>query len=1218
MFTTIFRHEITHWYRQPLPYIFGFFLFALALLTMWGMASEGASGPNAEMMNSYFRINFMTNYLSMFMLFILPAIIGVSVYRDYKSRMYTLLYSYPIQKAEYLLAKFCSSFLVAILVVSMLGLGFMLGTLMPGVNTDILLPFDLGAYTQLYAFYLIPNVFLFGIIVFAVVVFTRNIYVGFISIILVVILQGIFGGILTSVDLRYLAAMLDPIGDTAVKYMVKYWTLEERNTQALPVSGVILVNRLLWLGITILIAGITYWKFQFNQFVAGASQKKDTHIADQLPIFSRVVNISLPKVHFDFSFFQRLKTSWQLSDVDFRYIVFSWPFVAILLSGFLLVYFQQAQMNPPYGFQLLPTTARMLRVPMFIFTLVINLLTFLYMGVLIYRGKTTRMHALIDVVPQPDWVLLLSQLLAVLKVQFLLLTLVIVGGMLAQTINGYYRYEIGHYIFELYGLQFIHFAIWACIALFIHTLFKNMYLGFFILLLIPMGTGMLPQVGAQLGLDFLKESILQFNRVPGINLGFDYSDLNGYGSILPLYFAYKIYWLVAAIGLMLGAILLWKRGFTYTFKERWQLAKIRFTRPLKLVFFLTLIVFVGMGSSLYYQEHYVSKTNFTQEDQDRGFARNEKQYGHFQSTLQPKITKAKIDMQLFPDTRDFKANGTLYFVNKVDHIIDTILVATSFKEVTSYTINTPHHVLIQDEALHFDVIKLDKGLQLGDTLALNFAITNHPNSLLHNNSRVLSNGTYLDARILPTLGFRNAFLTSKKKRTAYGLGDRKVKDHLPTDTALLGYQFAYNNMDRIDYETVVSTASDQMAFSMGDLQNSWTEGGRNYFHYQSAGKITNNISWLSGRYVVEKDSTAGLSIEVYHHPDHNQNIGHLLGGLKASIDYCSSWFGALDYETLRLIEFPITTGTHATLNGNLIPYSESLFLCDIDDAKNEVFNFPFYTSAHEVAHYWWGHRVDPANVQGGKMLTESIAEYIALQVMKQHYGKEKATKFLATSREIYLRQRATAGDEHPLNMAREDQDYINYRKGLLVFNALSEYIGEAQLNMVLAKYEKARRYSLPPYPTSLDFLDTLAAAIPDSLQYLMRDMFETITLYDNAIKEVNIQDLKNGQYQVDLSFSISKYRSNAAGKKSYGEDASVMLTAGALESLPLKDYIRIGLFRNNDSDDQEIEIGIEEIKVSQIDNRITLIVDQKPNKVVIDPNFLLIDGDRRDDVWSER
>jgi ABC-2 type transport system permease protein len=333
--------------------------------------------------------------------------------------MYTLLYSYPFGKRAYLLAKFGAAFLVVSLVVGMIGFGFALGTQMPGVKTAALLPFDIMAYVQLYLVFVLPNMLIFGTLVFATVAFSRNIYIGFISVILLIMIQGILSSIFAGGAFQFLGSLFDPMGETAVKNTIRYWTLEDRNQLAIPMSAEILGNRIFWLSLTFLVFILIDRKFQFSQFSSQFTKKNKSDTAVKSPFYSKVEKIELPKFSTNYSWQKQLQTTWNISNYDFRHIVFSWPFLAILLAGLIMVLFQQSQMNPQNGIAQLTTTATMLRVPLFIFTGIINLLTFLYAGVLIYRSKINRMDGLIDIVPQPNWVLAGAKLIAILKVQLL-------------------------------------------------------------------------------------------------------------------------------------------------------------------------------------------------------------------------------------------------------------------------------------------------------------------------------------------------------------------------------------------------------------------------------------------------------------------------------------------------------------------------------------------------------------------------------------------------------------------------------------------------------------------------------------------------------------------------------------------------------------------------------------------------------------------------------
>jgi ABC-2 type transport system permease protein len=55
-------------------------------------------------------------------------------------------------------------------------------------------------------------------------------------------------------------------------------------------------------------------------------------------------------------------------------------------------------------------------------------------------------------------------------------------------------------------------------------------------------------------------------------------------------------------------------------------------------------------------------------------------------------------------------------------------------------------------------------------------------------------------------------------------------------------------------------------------------------------------------------------------------------------------------------------------------------------------DYPFYDTAHEVAHQWWAHQVIGANVQGATMLSETLSPYSALLVLEHEYGTDRVTR----------------------------------------------------------------------------------------------------------------------------------------------------------------------------------------------------------------------------------
>ncbi len=212
-----------------------------------------ATTASNQLANSPIALNGIINGLSVLTYFLLPSIVGASIYRDFKYNMHTILFSYPFTKMDYLLGKFLSSLTIVILVVLGIGLGAFCASYLPGINQSLLGPVSIIGYLQAYFIFVIPNLFFYGVIVFAIVTITRNISVGFITVILLLFVQSMISSFTNDADNRYLAGILDPFGSEALSYYTQYWTVAEKNVNLLPFEGIIVYNRLLWLGISLIV-----------------------------------------------------------------------------------------------------------------------------------------------------------------------------------------------------------------------------------------------------------------------------------------------------------------------------------------------------------------------------------------------------------------------------------------------------------------------------------------------------------------------------------------------------------------------------------------------------------------------------------------------------------------------------------------------------------------------------------------------------------------------------------------------------------------------------------------------------------------------------------------------------------------------------------------------------------------------------------------------------
>ena len=1206
MFSTIFKQELNYWFKKPAFYIYLAIFLGLSFFLSAAAAglfdSITATTGSSRIVNSPIRVNNVFNVLTTFIFFLFPSIIGVSIYRDYKSEMHTILYSYPFTKSNYLFAKFFSAILVITVIVLSIALGMFIGFRFPGTNTDIVGSFQLISYVKSYLVFILPNVLLFGAIVFAVVTFSRNIAAGFITIIIILFAQGIVESTLSDPEQRGLLALFDPFGSGAVNYYTKYWTPSERNELQIPIKEMIIYNRLLWLGVSTLIFGFVYKFFTFSQNAISFSFRKLKGERFTKSNISGITKIVLPKVAHNYSFTQNLKTMWSLSNIDFKYIVKSWPFISIVFVGLVLMIVGLSEIGNIFGTATLPVTWKMLNIGG-VFSLSINICTFLYAGMLVSRAKIARVNHLVDATPIPNWTLLFSKVIALVKMQIILLALIMLAGIIFQVYNGYYNFEFGHYFKELFFLSLLGYLVWAFLSIFIQTLVGNPYLGLFILLVVSIGMPFLSFAGIEL-------SIYKYNQGPG----FGYSDMNGYGVLSP-FLIYKIYWILCGLALLVMSVLFWVRGIPASFSERLSIAKSRLKGGYAISLTVFLIAFFSLGFSIY-QETGAKGKRISSKELELRRVEWEKKYKKFEDYKQPRIIAVNTTMDIFPKERLFKASAKIQMVNKTTTAIDSVFLNHNALEST-FKFSEPNKLVSKDTIHNFNIYHFENKIMPGDTLELAVTVQSNQNTTYRRRSPVRENGTFINNfALFPSLGYSSqGELTDDKTREKYNLPKNDLQAH-PSDSTALGDTYISKDSDWINFEATVSTSVDQIAIAPGYLQKEWIEGDRRYFHYKMDSKILNFYAFNSGRYEVKKEMFNGISLEIYYHKPHTFNLDRMMKGMKASLTYNSENFSPYQFRQARIIEFPRTGGTFAQAFANTMPFSEGIgFIADVDDEDDAGVDYPFSVTAHEVAHQWWAHQVIGADVLGSTLLSESMAEYVSLKVIENEQGRNKMRTFLKEALDGYLLQRTSERKREKPLMFNDGQGYIHYQKGSMVLYALSDYIGEEKMNGAIQKFISEVKFQEPPYATSIQFVNHLKEVTPDSLQYVIRDMFETITLYNNRITDSKVTELDNGKYQVDIEFEVAKYRNDEKGKRFYGDKVGDTISykndkmKTPILSIKLEDYIDVGIFTEEEVDGakEEVELYFKKHKITNINNKVTIIVDSKPTEVGIDPYNKLID-----------
>ncbi len=1181
-----------------------YFLVFFCLALLWIAAAGGlfkdaniSFGSGKVAVNSPFALIQTIAILGMFGITVMAAIMGRAVQQDVEYRTQSFFFTAPIGKLAYLGGRFAGALGVLLIVFTSLGLGAFVATLLPGMDAERLGPNRWAAYLLPYAIVLLPNAVVIGAVFFSLAAATKKMLPVYVGSVLVLIGWLIAIQLVRDVDNRTLAALIDPFGSRAVGTLTEYWTISERNLRLVPLEGVLLWNRLLWLGVGSVIAALCIWRFSFAEAASARAGKRGKPVAD--PAESAPEAAAAPTV-------ARVRVAaaatpvaaWRLVPhriwLEFRETTKNIYFGVLVLSGLLFLVFASTTVGDLYGTSTWPLTFQMIGLVQGSFAAFMLIIIAFYAGELVWRERDNRLDQISDALPTPTWLPLVSKLGALMLVPAVLQLLLMLCGMAIQAVKGYTRFEPGLYLYDLFTIDLVNYWLVCALAIAVHAIVDNKYVGHFVVVVYYL----LLLFASQLGLE---HNLYKFGNVPAAV----YSDMNGFGHFLPRVRAFQAYWGAASLLLLVAAYLFWTRGTASSWRERLASARARVTGPTLGVAAAGLVAFAGLGVFIFYNTNVLNRYETTTGRQALQ-VEYEKRYKALAAEPQPKITSVKLDVELFPSEQRVRMKGRYALENRSGKPVGSLhlaFAAASKLVIRQLDIGVPGKLVKDDTELGIRIYRLDAPLAPGATTTLTFdlELPTHGFSNEGSNTAVVYNGSFINGvAVLPLIGYQErGELERDQDRKKFGLAPKeRARDR--DDPAGLQVNGLQGDADFIDYEATVSTEPDQIAISPGYLQREWTENGRRYFHYQMDAPILNFFAFQSARYAVKKDAWAGpngnVAIEIYYQPGHEFDLESMNLSVKDALAYCSAAFGPFQYRQFRIVEFP-RYETFAQSFPNTIPYSEAIgFIARVrpDDPKD--IDYPYYVTAHEAAHQWWGHQVMGGNVQGSSMLVESLAQYSALMVMKKKFGAAKMRRFLAYELNRYLAGRAfEQKKELPLSRV-ENQPYIHYNKGSLVFYALQDYIGEDKLNQAIRTFRDAHAFKGPPYPSSGELVARIREVTPPEMQYLIDDLFEKIVVYDNRAASATMKPLAGGKWEVTMKVVAKKRVADALGKES---------------DVALDDLIDIGVIDANGD-----AIAVERRQIRSEESSFTMTVDKRPVKAGIDPLNKLIDRRPGDNAIS--
>jgi ABC-2 type transport system permease protein len=1220
MLWEFFTFEMRFRIKSVSTYVYFAIWFAFAFLSVASESFGPVGNSNGKvLLNGPWANSYNDLGSSLFGVIIIAAIFGTSILRDFQRDTFQILFTKPVSKFAYLGGRWAGSFVTTVFAFSGMLFGTYFGTLAPWADHARIGANHFSWYVHPFLSIVVVQIFFLGSLFFTAAALTRKIFI--------VYLQGVALFMFYIIGITVFSAtrslehfwsgILDPIGLILFDDITRYWTVVEKNTLLLPwdfsgnAPGVFLYNRLLWAGVGFLSLGLL-WRFfpmSVEALTARSQGKRAARArmqeAEEVRPVRSLVAARLPRVHQIFGAGTSLAQYVALTRLRIRNITREIPFWAIV--GLLIVF---AVNNGHFagqvgGSDVWPVTYLMVQAVEGSAILFFFIVATLYAAELIWRERDTHFDGIHDALPMSETTDWLSKLTAIVLVEFVLLAVTMLVGIVMQTIAGYYRYELLQYFKELYLVTFPQVLAFAFFALFVQTLVSNKFVGH----------------GIVLGVFVLQPILYNFGwenslYLPGSIPAYTYSDMNGYGHFVPALFWSNVYWLSVFGFFAVVSIAFARRGADDSLRSRARLALRRAPR-LAPVAVLILLCAVGSGMWYYYNAHVLNEY-LTARDRRDIQAAYERDFKKYELLPQPKVTAVEAAINIYPERRSFDGTGRYTLQNKSTGPISQIHLTDGNQSVSNVQFDRPCHLVSRAARDLYAIYALEQPLAPGDVLTLTFSVGHTTHGFRDGNelAQFAYNGTFFDAGYFPGIGYDAGGEIADPRR--------RREEKLPAleEMAARGepvherLNLFVPSSDWITYRTVVSTSADQIAIAPGYLQREWRENGRHFYEYSMGSThIADFFAYLSARYTTRKEVYTGsngpVNLEVYYDPAHTYDLDDMLASSRAGLDYYQAHFSPYQFTQYRIMEFP-RYRNFAQSFPNTIPYSEGIGFIGRMVHKDDI-DLTYFVTAHELGHQWWGHQLIGGLVQGSNMMSETLAQYSAYMVMQQKYGKDYMRKVLRHFLDRYLRGRAGEVRHEPPLALVQREGYVWYEKGGQIMYTLADYIGEDKIDNALHNFLMQYRYANAtnqvdaadnshnaadqPYPDTRMLVDALMAQTPEEYRYLVDDGFNRIVLYDNKAISATSEKTPDGKYKVTLTVQARKVQADGNGVES---------------PMPMADYIDIGVF--NGPKDDEKPLYMKREKLTQEHQTFSIVVDKQPTRAGIDPYNKLIDRIADDNV----
>ncbi len=1196
MLRSLYLREMRSGLTKPEYWVY-FLLTGAVTFLIVQVVTVGLPGVRIQLVGEEFFLNSPDNLdrlaslMGWLTIFMTANIFGAYACRDYTHEMQSLVFASGVQKAAYLIGRFLPALTLSTIVTSGYVVGFLAARSMPYIDPSYFQTDTPLNYLGPILIKTLPNALILGGLFFALNLVFRHQLINWVAIILLYLVTAAALRI-QDPDLQSIAFLMDPLG---LDVSLAGRGISRAGYEA---DVYLIANRLLWMALACAAALLSAWRFRLSEeqrsFRLLRSKQNVASIIETPSRSAPAQGLEPALIEVNSKGSRQAAGMWFGSLwFELRSILFNRFFLLICAGGALYLFWVSRFVGQSFETNTLPVTYAVTGLYSGAFYLFFFVIIALFSGDLIWRDRDNKIDGITGAYLPSNMSAYSSKFSALVLILLLISCLMIAGGVALQLSKGFTDHNFSLYVKRLLGLNMLDFTLLAGLAFFIHTIAPNRYIGYAILA----GYYAFDTFAAA---PLLQHNLLIYSSAPRVV----YSDLNGFGPNVWPYLTFKLFWFLIFALLVRASLLLWKRSAADARPPLKTLRNGLLTRP-RLSGVMAALPLL-CGGFIFYNTNILNdfQTPAAAEEMQVAY---EKLYGASRGEPVPSVTTIALKLDLYPEDQAARGSAILGVKNTTDQPITDLHLEYDAKTLSGLVFGRTARLIESDNRRRVHIWRLSTPLRPNETLSLSFEIEDVPSGF-SNTGRTLGlidNGTFYTPP-LPGFGYNSdRELRDNRRRRSFGLPEKPT--FIARDAEEAGeLSFLGLTESFITLEIEISTPEDQRAFAPGDLVEEWSANNRRHFRYASRKKVLNFMTILSGRYRSSKhvwEAKAGdhqpVEISVHHDVKHQVNVPRMLEAADYSLSAMTEAFGPYPHNQLRIIEFPRYRTFAQSFAAN-IPFSEAIgFIADVGDldAPGTSFNerridYPFFVTAHEIAHQWWAHQLVAANAEGGIFLVEALSQYSALRIYEARYGKDgvrKLLRFYANSYGVARSGSQGSAMERPLLRVRPDQSYVYYDKAIGALYGVSERVGRERFEAALKAFLDEFAYRNDYYPTTLDFLDVLRAGLDDADWAYIEDLLQRVTLIDYNVSNASYERTPDFTYQVTAEIDLEKL---------YVDDDGNELAADT----PI--WVDVGFYNGRGE-----EVGLRPVLLEPGQTTLAMVLERKPATLIIDPYYKLAERD---------